>query len=640
MKKNTAVFFSILVFALGFYLIVKDFHKEQVKIWDEASSAKNAIEMLANNEFIVQYDDGEPVRDDFKPPLSLWLKMLCYSVFGINEFSVRLPSILAALLTMFFLWYYGFFVLKRHDLGIISALLLVSSRGYVGYHVARTGDPDALLVLFIALAVILLFHLFWKYPQNRNRYYWFIGGAITLAMYTKGIMGLAPLVGIGLFFITQKKGRQILSDYRLYLTGFIAISLTGLYYITREALDPGFLQGVLKYEILSFREAPAFVKHPEFSFYINYLYKEGFHPFFYLAPVPFLAYFLTKNNLFKQLILFSFFGSAVFLLGMSAATLKNEWYISPIYPYLVLFISTGLIGLKEIFSEKFYPGHGRTIGIIFSVLIFLLVFQPIRKIDKANHRYRYEVYHPEREGRFFDNIKKRYPEIKEIAVITPHHIRQLQFYTKKYEYLDQTETHIYQKVPEDMTEQKVIVCDQEKLFQFSRKYNFELIDKDEYCYLMKVTGERKTSDSLLISCNASVFSPDSMYFLDPANPNVKFSNPGFSEKTSFSGPFSVVMNPQTPYGFTTNLSFAEPYYSIEMSVWAKSQTSEGYLVISIPGIDFYHQSKKISETQGEWRRISLRTFIPPVYEGEEIKVYVWNNSNGKIYFDALSILLK
>ena len=108
-QKLTFTFLSVLILGLGSYLIIDDFYEEQIKIWDEASSAKNAIDMLKNGNFFIQYDDGNPVRDDLKPPFVLWLKMISYKIFGINEVSVRLPSIIASVLTLLVIWYFGFF---------------------------------------------------------------------------------------------------------------------------------------------------------------------------------------------------------------------------------------------------------------------------------------------------------------------------------------------------------------------------------------------------------------------------------------------------------------------------------------------------------------------------------------------------
>lgn len=486
-KKTLSIIFSAIILLVGSYLIIKDFHKEQIKIWDEGSSAKNSVDMYANNNFIVQYDDGEPVRDDFKPPLNLWTKMICYHFFGINEFSVRLTSIIAALLTMFVLWYFGFFVLKRPELGIIFPLLLISSRGYVYYHVARTGDPDSLLVFFITLSMLFLFQLIQKYPVKKLKYISFLGLSVLMAMYTKGSMGFIPLAGFGVYALLNRNGRRVLSDLHFYYMCIITLALISAYYLLREYFDPGFFRGVLGIELFSFTKSESgYVKHPEFTFYFNYLLTHGFKPFMYLFPIPLIVYFVSGDTIIRKLISYTFLGISIFLLGMSAAALKNEWYIASVYPYLAIYTGAGLIGLKDILATKYFPNYKLIVNIIFVVAVALLCIFPILKINKANQSYKQSIYYFEREGRFFDYVKKSYPETKKIGVIIPHHSRQLKFYTKKHNYLDGTNTTIYKNVPDTLSNDTIIACQKDVISELSEKFYYDTIDTDEYCKLIKI----------------------------------------------------------------------------------------------------------------------------------------------------------
>ncbi len=488
MNRYLSIVFSLIVLFVGSYLIVKDFHKEQIKIWDESASAKVSVDMYANNNYFFHYKDGEPARGTLKPPLNIWLKMICYHFFGINEFSVRLPSIIASILTMLVLWYFGFFVLKRADLGILFALILISSKGYVSYHVSRTGDPDALLVFFVTLAILSLYQLIQKYPIKNNKYYLFLGISLLLAMYTKGIMGLAPLAGLGIYALANKNGRKVLSDYKFYVTSFSVVILVIIYYVLREYLDPGYFAYVLRYEIFSFKEAPNdWVKHPKFTFYINYLFTEGFKPFMYIFPLSLLVYLYSKDNTVKELIKYTFWGIIIFILAMSAATLKNEWYIAPVYPFLAIFTSATMIGMKDIIILKTDRKYHLMINIVFVAIIIALCFNPIKKIHRANHHYKKSVYYFEREGRFFDSVKQDHPQIRDIGVIIPHHTRQLQFYINKYEYLDGTNTTIYKDVDKIKAEDDTIIaCDNNVKEKLLENFSYEVIDSDEYCKLIRI----------------------------------------------------------------------------------------------------------------------------------------------------------
>src|SRR5262249_12868138 len=65
-------------------------------LWDidEGNNATAAREMLAADNWVIPTFNGE-LRVD-KPALLYWLQILAYQQFGVNEFSARLPSALAA----------------------------------------------------------------------------------------------------------------------------------------------------------------------------------------------------------------------------------------------------------------------------------------------------------------------------------------------------------------------------------------------------------------------------------------------------------------------------------------------------------------------------------------------------------------
>src|SRR5579883_2858545 len=69
-------------------------------LWDvdEGRNSECSIEMLESHDLIVPRFNSQ-LRID-KPALLYWLQVGAYRAFGISEFSARLPSALAALLTV------------------------------------------------------------------------------------------------------------------------------------------------------------------------------------------------------------------------------------------------------------------------------------------------------------------------------------------------------------------------------------------------------------------------------------------------------------------------------------------------------------------------------------------------------------
>ncbi|HQA87386.1 MAG TPA: 4-amino-4-deoxy-L-arabinose transferase, partial [Bacteroidales bacterium] len=66
--------------------------KIPVQLWDESRLAINALEMFENGNLLVTYYKGEPDFWNTKPPLMIWFQSLNFHLFGVNEFSLRLPS--------------------------------------------------------------------------------------------------------------------------------------------------------------------------------------------------------------------------------------------------------------------------------------------------------------------------------------------------------------------------------------------------------------------------------------------------------------------------------------------------------------------------------------------------------------------
>lgn len=70
-----------------------------VRVWDESRTAVNAYEMYQHGNYLVPTYNEEPDMWNTKPPLMVWLQVFSMKLLGTNEFSLRLPSAFAALVT-------------------------------------------------------------------------------------------------------------------------------------------------------------------------------------------------------------------------------------------------------------------------------------------------------------------------------------------------------------------------------------------------------------------------------------------------------------------------------------------------------------------------------------------------------------
>src|SRR5579862_756970 len=87
-------------------------------LWDidEGRNATAALEMSESGNWIVPMFNGQ--LRSHKPALLYWLQVASYHAFGVNEFAARLPSALAALLTVLLVYELG-----RHMFNAATGLL-------------------------------------------------------------------------------------------------------------------------------------------------------------------------------------------------------------------------------------------------------------------------------------------------------------------------------------------------------------------------------------------------------------------------------------------------------------------------------------------------------------------------------------
>ncbi|HFA49391.1 MAG TPA: phospholipid carrier-dependent glycosyltransferase [Bacteroidetes bacterium] len=125
--------------------------------WDEARTGVNAIEMLINHDWVNLHYAGQPDHWRAKPPLVVWCVAGSFSLFGFNEFSLRLPSAIAIIFAFFFT-YKTIRLYKNEKFAFWTCMMLLTAKGMIGWHVGRTGDFDAMLV-FVLLAGLYNFPL-------------------------------------------------------------------------------------------------------------------------------------------------------------------------------------------------------------------------------------------------------------------------------------------------------------------------------------------------------------------------------------------------------------------------------------------------------------------------------------------------
>ena len=162
-------------------------------LWDidEGNNAEAAREMLELDNWIVPKFNFQ-LRVD-KPALLYWLQIYCFQVFGVGEFAARLPSALAAMLTVLLVY-----ELARRQFdaatGLLAGLVLASSLLFCGS--AHFANPDALLN---ASTVASLF-CFWLAFARSGAWLALTGLTAGLGFLAKGPIAVVLPWGVVLLF--------------------------------------------------------------------------------------------------------------------------------------------------------------------------------------------------------------------------------------------------------------------------------------------------------------------------------------------------------------------------------------------------------------------------------------------------------
>ncbi len=168
--------------------------------------------MYATGDWVTLHVNG--VRYLEKAPMLYWLDAISYHIFGVNEFTTRLPDTLAILFLSLLAWRWGRRAFGERA-GVYSALFVVTTAGF--YLFSRMQIPEPLLALFISTSL----YLFLTALSDGKAWRWYGGYAcVALAVLTKGLMALVVVGGSALFFLALSGEWRRWREFRLF-TGLL-----------------------------------------------------------------------------------------------------------------------------------------------------------------------------------------------------------------------------------------------------------------------------------------------------------------------------------------------------------------------------------------------------------------------------------
>jgi len=311
--------------------------------WDEARHGINAFEMLKEGNYIANYYQGSPDYWNLKPPISYYTIMIGYKIFGFNAFGLRFFSALSYLLIAIIV---SLFLKKKFGKfeSLLCILFFCSFSYLFVMHCVRTGDADALFLLFYTISIISLF----KSTDNSN---WLHLSALAfaLAFLTKS-WHAAIIVPVIFFYLLFTKGFKKIKWWQYITILLSSIAPILLWGILRYSFDGiTFFKAMFEYDLFE-RSTSAIENHGGGIFY--YFLLLGLIPTMLLSVVCGVVIIITKiknkeklSNLAILCIISFITTFAIF----SIAKTKLGWYI---YPCVVPSAIAGTVLLSKWFKNN------------------------------------------------------------------------------------------------------------------------------------------------------------------------------------------------------------------------------------------------------------------------------------------------
>lgn len=337
---TTAFWVFLVCFFLALAVVVL---RTPYELWDESRYANNAIEMVLSHNWMVLQYGGTVDRWITEPPALIWVFAGLVRAGVKLPYAIRLPGLLAGLLTTVTIYLTADRLLGRRFVAIAASLIFLSSMLYFGPHVGLNGDFDAPLCFLITVGALSLWAFFYDVNGAGTRWVALSGAMLAVAIMTKGFAGLQLMPGYLLYALIDPVARRKLADKRLWISLGLALGLCAAYYVSRSRVDPDYWQRVMRNEIFG-RMGSTIEGHVGGPLFHIKRMAVFFEPGFVLSLLAIvgLGSGWASDKRSASLSRFCLVVSLVTILLLSLSKTKLPYYTVNTEPLLALFAAVGL----------------------------------------------------------------------------------------------------------------------------------------------------------------------------------------------------------------------------------------------------------------------------------------------------------
>lgn len=370
MNQRTRLWFEIaVVLALCAFLFFFRLDSFGLVGADEPRYAQVAREMLQHHDWVTPILYGQPWLE--KPILYYWRAMLAFDVFGVSDWTARLPSstLAAFLVVVTYFWMRRF----RPGAQLDAALILAASAMMIGF--GRAASTDMSLSAPLCAGMLC----WWGWRQTGRRW-WLLLFYVLVALGTLAKGPVAPFLAaviIIAYAALRREGKAVFGT--LWIPGILAFLVVALpWYIEVQLKTPQFFRVFFLEHNLERFSTNMFRHKQPFWYYI---------PVLLLAVMPWTTYVVAgmvdvvRNWRHRgdpqgdSLPLFLFVWTAVPVVFFSISQSKLPGYILPAIPPALILAADYL---RHSMEEGERPSYVLLAfhAVLTSVLIAVLLLAP------------------------------------------------------------------------------------------------------------------------------------------------------------------------------------------------------------------------------------------------------------------------
>ncbi len=335
---------------------------------EEPRRALIALEMIYNDNYVVPTEFGEFYYK--KPPVWNWVIIAGYKLFGVNEFAVRIFSVLSFLAMGFLIYKICKLYIGKQQAIISSLFFLISVDLY--FYFSLLGEID----LFYSLITFASFLTIFYFYEKKNYLLLFV---LTYSLSAIGFLtkGFPSVIFLGLslltFFLYKQNFKRLFSFYH-FVGIALFIAIIGTYFLLYNHYN----DSIYYLSQLWSRSSKRTVLQEDLLNLFHHSYQFPFLILKNILPATLMILFLFQKKLFKKirknkLVEFSFLIFIVNVLVYWISPGSRDRYIYMLYPFPIIIL--------VYFYFEYYKSSSKNIKMIYNILNGIFVVSlPIASI--------------------------------------------------------------------------------------------------------------------------------------------------------------------------------------------------------------------------------------------------------------------